>query len=113
MKKIDFINFIDKNVDFSKAEEDIRNYWNAYKQTKEVEKPMFTENGKLILKYMREHSTDLPMAKSKTIAEGIGISSRGVAGAMRKLVSDNYVNKVGENPTIYQLSDSGRTITID
>jgi Mn-dependent DtxR family transcriptional regulator len=36
-----------------------------------------------------------------------------VSGAMRKLVTDGYVEKVGESPVIYMLTEKGKNITID
>ena len=75
------------------------------------EKPLFTDNGKLILKHLQDNQ-DVPMWKAKDIAEGLFISSRAVSGAMRKLVSDGFVEKVGQDPVIYTLTENGKTIEI-
>lgn len=93
--------------------DDVMNYWNVIKDTEEKEKPLFTDNGKLVLKYMQEHSTDMEMAKARDIGEGLFISSRTVSGAMRKLVEDGYVEKMGQNPTIYSLTTKGKEIEIN
>lgn len=87
-------------------------YWEAFKGKKEIEKPEFTDNGKLILKYLQDHATDIPMAKAKDIGEGLFVSSRVVSGAIRKLVTDGYVEKIGQDPTIYALTDKGRNIIL-
>ena len=52
------------------------------------------------------------MWKAKDIAEGLFISSRGVSGAMRKLVTDGYVEKVGQDPVIYSLTEKGKIVEI-
>ena len=90
--------------------EDLKAYWDAFKGKEEVEKPMFTDNGKLILKYMQEHVTDMPMGKAKDIGEGLFISSRAVSGAIRKLVTDGFVEKIGQDPVVYALTEKGKEI---
>lgn len=91
--------------------EDVKLYWEAFKGKEETDKPLFTDNGKLIIQYMRDHQ-DVPMWKSRDIAEGLFISSRAVSGAMRKLVTDAYVEKVGQDPVVYTLTELGKTIEI-
>lgn len=93
--------------------EDLKAYWDAFKGKEEVEKPMFTDNGKLILKYMQEHVTDMPMGKAKDIGEGLFISSRAVSGAIRKLVTDGFVEKIGQDPVVYALTEKGKTVNIE
>ena len=53
------------------------------------------------------------MLKARDIAEGLFISSRAVSGAMRKLVTDGFVEKIGKDPTIYTITETGKNITID
>ena len=55
---------------------------------------------------------DTPLFKAKDIAEGLFISSRTVSGAMRKLVSDGFVEKVGQDPVIYTITEKGKEIEI-
>lgn len=93
--------------------EDLKAYWDAFKGKEEIEKPMFTDNGKLILKYMQEHVTDMPMGKAKDIGEGLFISSRAVSGAIRKLVTDGFVEKIGQDPVVYALTEKGKEIKIN
>jgi predicted transcriptional regulator len=53
------------------------------------------------------------MWKARDIAEGLFISSRAVSGAMRKLVTDGFVEKVGQDPVIYSITDNGKNINIE
>ena len=46
-------------------------------------------------------------------AEGLFVSSRTVSGAMLKLVTDGYVEKVGQEPVVYAITEKGKNITID
>lgn len=86
-------------------------YFEALKKIKEVEKPQFTENGKKILQYMKENKEQYNnMFKAKEIGEGLFISSRGAGGALRKLVTDGYAEKIGENPVVYALTDLGMNV---
>lgn len=120
-KKDKFVELIQKEIfdrpdiyveEYENDWEDIVNYWSAFRGKDEAEKPMFTDNGKLILKYMQEHVDDMPMGKAKDIGEGLFISSRAVSGAIRKLVTDGYVEKIGQDPVVYSLTESGKTVEI-
>lgn len=116
-KKQEFINYVKDLIDVTSEypvpmSEDARLYWEAFCGTNDVEKPMFTDNGKLILKWMQENTND-PMLRAKDIAEGLFINSRAVSGAMRKLVTDGFVEKMGENPTIYSITEKGKNIKIE
>ena len=69
-----------------------------------------TENGRKIIDYMKENETLMSnMFTSKSIANGLSISSRSVAGSMRKLVTEGFVSKNGE-PAVYRITDKGRDI---
>lgn len=118
-KKQDFINWIEEVLDAAKVDsrdqwpENALLYWDAFRGANEDgEKPMFTDNGKLIIKYLQDNQST-PMWKARDIAEGLFISSRAVSGAMRKLVTDGFVEKVGQDPVIYSLTEKGKNITID
>lgn len=114
-KKTEFINFIESKItDWSDASNDVLCYWDAFKGKDDVEKPMFTDNGKLILSYMQKiDSTDgKPLMKARDIAEGLFISSRTVSGAIRKLVTDGFVEKIGQDPTLYSITEKGKNIEI-
>lgn len=114
-KKSEFIKYVETLIQTSnnpiEMNEEAHFYWESLKMGDTKEKPMFTENGKMILEWMREH-TEIPMVKAKEIAEGINISSRAASGAMRKLVSDGFVEKVGQDPIIYVLTEKGKNIEI-
>ena len=116
-KKEKFIEAIEdaffSKVDINELDPDIVSYWNALKGANEVEKPTFTDNGKLIMKYLQDLPEDAPMMKAREIAEGLFISSRAVSGAMRKLVTDGFVEKVGQDPVMYALTEKGRNIEIE
>lgn len=89
-------------------------YFEALKQTKEKEKPAFTENGKLILGFMQENwETFGNLMKAKDIADGTFISSRSVSGSIRKLVNDGYVEKIGQDPINYALTDAGKAVSFE
>ena len=116
-KKSKFIEAIEdaffSKVDINELDPDIVSYWNALKGTNDGDKPTFTDNGKLIMKYLQGLPADAPMMKAKEIAEGMFVSSRAVSGAMRKLVTDGFVEKVGQDPVMYALTDAGRNIKIE
>ena len=113
-KKDEFIKYVEMAIDAypTPMNEDAQFYWEALKGKVEEDKPLFTDNGKLILQYMKDHQ-ETPMWKAKDIAEGLFISSRTVSGAIRKLVTDGFVEKVGQDPVIYSLTENGKNIEIN
>ena len=114
-KKTAFIEWVEQLISGSEEpiepSEDAPAYWEAFKSKEEVEKPMFTDNGKVILKYLQDNP-DITSAKAKDIGEGLFISSRAVSGAMRKLVSDGFVEKIGQDPVLYSITEKGKTVEI-
>lgn len=111
--KQDFINYVESNFEKNPMPENLTEYWEKFKGGKDnSEKPLFTENGKLILTFLQEH-LDTNTWKAKDIAEGMFISSRTVSGAIRKLVTDGFVEKVGQDPVIYSITEQGKNIKID
>ena len=116
-KKQEFINYVNELIAAAgssvQPSEDATLYWGAFCGLDENgEKPMFTDNGKLIIKFLQDNA-DTPMWKARDIAEGLFINSRAVSGAMRKLVSDGFVEKVGQDPVIYSITENGKNIEID
>ena len=114
-KKQTFINEVQNMIDelnYEWKSDEAKSYWTAFISQKEVEKPEFTDNGKLILQYMQENTTDGEMFTAKSIGEGLLCSSRTVSGAIRKLVTDGYVEKVGQDPVVYTLTENGKNKTI-
>ena len=115
-KKQEFIKYVNELITAAphvEPSENAKLYWDAFCGVGEDgEKPMFTDNGKLILKFLQDNQ-ETPMWKARDIAEGLFISSRAVSGAMRKLVTDGFVEKVGQDPVIYSLTDNGKNICIE
>ena len=112
--KSDFIEFVkdlSREVEPSDWPRNSYQYWESL--TVEKEKPEFTDNGKLILKYLQETVSDKPQQKAKDIAEGLFMTSRRVSGAIRKLVTDGYVEKVSQDPVVYALTEKGKNKNIE
>lgn len=118
-KKNEFIKYVEDLMNYTREmdapvmNDEAHSYWEALCGGNDNEKPTFTDNGKLIMKYLQGLPADTPMMKAKEIAEGMFISSRAVSGAMRKLVTDGFVEKVGQDPVMYSLTDAGRNIKIE
>ena len=120
-KKECFINEIEEmieNVRKTTGEnalsEDAMTYFEALKGAADKEKPAFTENGKIVLKFMQDNKdTYNNLFKAKEVGEGMGLTSRTVSGACRKLVTDGYVEKMGENHVVYSLTTKGIETNVD
>jgi len=111
--KQDFISYVEKNFVTNPMPENLIDYWEKFKGVNgDGEKPLFTEHGKQILTYMR-NNLDTKTWKAKDIADGMFVTSRTVSGAIRKLVSDGFVEKVGQDPIIYCITEKGKEINID
>lgn len=111
-KKQEFIDYVEKNlmsINYESIPENVKIYWENLK--KKEEKPLFTENGKKILTFLRDNS-EVESWKARDIAEGLFISSRTVSGAIRKLVNDGFVEKNGKDPVVYTITEAGKTIEI-
>ena len=119
-KKQKFINFVEgliAKIDIDTLDADSKEaieYFNILKSTEGEEKQKFTKNGKLVLTYIQQnYETNNNMFKAKDIGEGLNITSRTASGAMRKLVTDGYLEKIASNPVIYSLTDLGKTVSVD
>ena len=114
--KQEFLNFLNElmkaNPELTNKlmTDNIKAYLDILKEVKE-EKPVLTDNGRIILQYLKDHQ-DVRLWKAKDIAEQIGISSRGASGAMRKLVNDGFCEKIGQDPVIYTLTEKGKNYEI-
>ena len=109
---IDFINEVFEKYSID-VPQNIAEYMQGLEMSNQVaEKPLFTESGAMILQYMQDN-LDQPAWKAKDIAEGLFVASRKVSGAMRKLVSDGYVEKLACSPVVYALTEKGKTIKIE
>lgn len=117
-RKNDFIAEVEgmiNSLGYKWKSKDAEDYFNILKENdvkKDTKK--FTDKGKLILSFLKEHHTDYNNAmKAKVIAEGMGISSGTVSGAIRKLVTDGYVEKIAEDPSIYAITESGINVDLE
>lgn len=119
-KKQKFISMVEillnatKNANIEIDEEALE-YFNILKATDiNNDKPKFTDNGKMVLRYMQENKElRNNIFNAKEVGEGLGVSSRTASGAMRKLVTDGYVEKIGTNPVVYSLTSEGVAIDVD
>ena len=108
---IDYLNALMAAAPQIEMSANVKAYIDALMETQE-EKPVLTDNGKQILLYMQQN-TDKTTFKAREIAEGLFISSRGVSGSLRKLVSDGFADKFGESPVIYSLTEKGKNYIIE
>jgi DNA-binding MarR family transcriptional regulator len=99
-------------VDLNDLDPDVIAYWEALKGTSNTEKPTFTDNGKLVMEYLQGLDGS-PTLKARDIAEALFVSSRTVSGAMRKLVTDGFVEKIGQDPVMYSITEKGKNIDIN
>ncbi len=114
-KKLEFVKYVESLLSTATEpmNDDAAQYWEAFRITgASDEKKQFTANGKLILKFLQKNTVS-ELWTAKNIAEELGISSRSVSGSIRKLVSDNYVEKLGENPIIYKITENGKNINLE
>ena len=112
-KKQEFIDYVEENlmsINYESIPENVKVYWESLK--KKEEKPLFTENGKKILTFLRDNS-EVESWKARDIAEGLFMSPRSVSGSMRKLLTDGYCEKTGKDPVCYLLTEKGKTFSID
>lgn len=111
-KKQAFINYVKDLFNDPDVPEDVRSYWDGLIADKSGDKPLFTENGKNVLKFLQDNQ-ETETWKAKDIAAAMMISSRSVAGSARKLVNDGYLEKVGQDPVFYTLTEKGKEINLD
>lgn len=112
----EFLNFLNLLMEASpdiveeNMTENIKAYITALSEPSQ-EKPILTDNGKVVLAYMQQ--TQATIYKAKEIADGMAISSRAVSGALRKLVTDGFCDKVGKEPVLYTLTEKGKNFKIE
>ena len=110
---IDFLNALMEaapDVVKEKMNDNVKAYIDALID-KKGEKPALTDNGKMVLKYLQ--NAERGLYKAKDIAEGLFVASRNVSGAMRKLVADGFVEKMGESPVLYSITEKGKEFIIE
>ena len=88
-------------------------FWEDFKDGKTKNSGAMTENGKKLLSWMQENvDTMTNLFRSKEAAEALFTSGRSIAGSMRKLVNDGYVEKTGKDPVRYSLTEAGKNYQI-
>ena len=109
-KKEIFIEEVEKFIE--KCSDEAKEYFEELKTQKTKEG--ITDKGKAILKIMQE-KYDLVnnIFKAKDIGEDLGISGRSVSGSIRALVAGGYVEKLGKDPVVYGLTESGKAYEFD
>lgn len=82
-------------------------YWETLKA--EPAKADITEKGMLILKHMADNKDICNnVFTAQLIGAGIQLTGRSVSGAMKKLVTEGYVDKLGDaKPIAYQITERG------
>ena len=89
-------------------------FWEDFKDGKVKNSGAMTENGKKLLSWMQENvDTMTNLFTSKDAAEALFTSGRSIAGSMRKLVNDGYVEKTGKDPVQYSLTEAGKNYQFD
>ena len=89
-------------------------FWEDFKDGKVKNSGAMSENGKKLLSWMQENiDTMTNLFTSKEAAEALFTSGRSIAGSMRKLVNDGYVEKTGKDPVQYSLTEAGKNYQFD
>lgn len=89
-------------------------FFNDLKNNKVKNSSAMTENGQKILSWMQENVEKMSnVFTSKEAAEALFTSGRSIAGSMRKLVNDGYVEKTGKDPVQYSLTEAGKNYQFD
>ena len=89
-------------------------FWEDFKDGKVKNSGVMTDNGKKLLSWMQENvDTMTNLFTSKEAAEALFTSGRSIAGSMRKLVNDGYVEKIGKDPVQYSLTEAGKNYKFD
>ena len=112
-----FLNFFDylleqSNISRDAIPREITEYYEILRTQQGIakEKPLLTETGAEILRYLQ--TNNIQNGKAKEIADGMGVPSKKISGSMRKLVTDGFVEKIGANPVVYALTDKGKNFNI-
>lgn len=114
-KKQEFINYVNELIAVAtevEPNEDAKSYWESFTAVDAKEKPVLTDNGKIVLKTLQDNP-DIEKWKAKDVSEKAMISARTASGAMRKLVLDNFVEKISEDPCVYAITEKGKNFKID
>ena len=112
---ITYINDISEKYNITTNDYDIAmEFWEEFKNGKIKNSKDMTENGKKLLSWMQENEEKMSnVFTSKEAAEALFTSGRSIAGSMRKLVNDGYVEKTGKDPVQYSLTEAGKNYQFD
>lgn len=110
---LDFVDYLMQNCREQPVtmSENVQDYLDALRSSNKNSQREFTKNGKAILQWLQRAPAG--MYRARDIAEGMDISSKTVSGAMRKLVADGFVEKVGKEPVVYSITEKGRNTTFN
>ena len=113
--EITYINDISEEYNITTNDYNIAmEFWKDFKDGKIKNSGTMTENGIKILSWMQENVEKMSnMFTSKEIAEDLFTSGRSIAGSMRKLVADGYVEKTGKDPVKYSLTEAGKSYQLE
>ena len=113
---IDMVEDLLHPLDIKELSKDDRNrmafeFFEEFKLNKTKSKMTLTENGAKVLNFMQENKNKYNnVFKAKEIAEGLFVSSHSVSGCMRKLIAENFVEKIGKDPVTYAITKEGLKI---
>lgn len=94
--------YTDEEIELAKS------YWEDFRKGSSSNAKGMTENGHKILIFLQENTIDEnSIFSAKEIGVEMGLSGRSISGSMRKLISDGYVEKVGQNPINYRITEKG------
>lgn len=113
--EITYMNDISEKYNITTNDYDIAmEFWEEFKNGKVKNSGAMTENGKKLLSWMQKNvDTMANLFTSKEAAEALFTSGRSIAGSMRKLVNDGYVEKTGKDPVQYSLTEAGKKYQFD
>ena len=104
-----------ENFNFSDKElNDALEFFEELKNNKIKNSKAITENGAKLLSWMQKNMDTMSnIFTSKEAAEALFTSGRSIAGSMRKLVIDGYVEKTGKDPVKYSLTEAGKNYQLE
>ena len=89
-------------------------FFEDFKNNKIKNSGAMTENGIKLLSWMQDNVEKMSnIFTSKEAAEALFTSGRSIAGSMRKLIADGYVEKTGKDPVKYSLTEAGKSYQLE
>ena len=107
LRKTDLVSFC--------GEEDSQKVLEYFESLKTIPaKPEITEKGLEILRAMQsEVEVRNNLFKAADVGSILDKPAKAVSGSLRKLVSDGFVEKIGEKPILYALTEKGKTFEVE